>query len=195
MHCSCLYDRAVASTIRQLVLKNYFTTASWGPSKRKKIRGPWARAQCAHWLRRPCKIYWNKHRLMNIFLYKTAFNWRQEELISSGSKGIPGAWKRRKGLRQWWLSWISLRNWRSALSTSWEMKKSEWQRYFQSSAVHLRGEPLLLWMDPWHHLIQSSVVLYVRPKPQAYSTGRSGLTTWIPQTVYCYLWAYPFFTF
>ena len=24
-----------------------------GPSKRKKIRGPWARAQCAHWLRRP----------------------------------------------------------------------------------------------------------------------------------------------
>ena len=25
----------------------------WGPSKRKKIRGPWARAQCAHWLRRP----------------------------------------------------------------------------------------------------------------------------------------------
>ena len=32
--------------------KNYFTTASWGSSK--KIRGPWARAQCAHWLRRPC---------------------------------------------------------------------------------------------------------------------------------------------
>ena len=24
-----------------------------GPSNRKKIRGPWARAQCAHWLRRP----------------------------------------------------------------------------------------------------------------------------------------------
>ena len=28
-----------------------------GPSKRKKIRGPWARAQCADWLRRPCKKY------------------------------------------------------------------------------------------------------------------------------------------
>ena len=25
-----------------------------GPWKRKKIRGRWARAQCAHWLRRPC---------------------------------------------------------------------------------------------------------------------------------------------
>ena len=25
-----------------------------GLSKRKKIRGPWARAQCAHWLRRHC---------------------------------------------------------------------------------------------------------------------------------------------
>ena len=24
------------------------------PQKEKKIRGPWARAQCAHWLRRPC---------------------------------------------------------------------------------------------------------------------------------------------
>ena len=33
----------------------YFTTASWGPlKKKKKIRGPWARAQCAHWLRRLC---------------------------------------------------------------------------------------------------------------------------------------------
>jgi len=25
-----------------------------GPSKRKKNPGPWARAQCIHWLRRPC---------------------------------------------------------------------------------------------------------------------------------------------
>ena len=32
-------------------LKNLFHHS---PSKRKKIRGPWARAQCAHWLRRPC---------------------------------------------------------------------------------------------------------------------------------------------
>ena len=31
----------------------YFATASWGPLKKKKILGPWARAQCAHWLRRP----------------------------------------------------------------------------------------------------------------------------------------------
>ena len=34
-------------------LKIYFTTANWG-LLRKKIHGPWARAQCAHWLRRPC---------------------------------------------------------------------------------------------------------------------------------------------
>ena len=33
---------------------NCFTTASWGPLEKKKNRGPWARAQCAHWLRRPC---------------------------------------------------------------------------------------------------------------------------------------------
>jgi len=39
--------------------KNYFTTASWGPfKKKKKIRGPWARAQCAHLLRR----LWAGHR-------------------------------------------------------------------------------------------------------------------------------------
>jgi len=36
-------------------LKKIFATASWGPLKKKKIRGPWARAQCAHWLRRPCR--------------------------------------------------------------------------------------------------------------------------------------------
>jgi len=29
-------------------LKNYFTTASWGPLKKKKTPGPWAHAQCAH---------------------------------------------------------------------------------------------------------------------------------------------------
>jgi len=32
----------------------YFTTASWEPLKKKKIRRPWTRAQCGHWLRRPC---------------------------------------------------------------------------------------------------------------------------------------------
>jgi len=31
----------------------YFATASWGPLKKKKNPGPWTRAQCAHWLRRP----------------------------------------------------------------------------------------------------------------------------------------------
>ena len=36
-----------------ITLKNYFTTASWGPLKKNKNPGAWARAQCAHWLRRP----------------------------------------------------------------------------------------------------------------------------------------------
>jgi len=50
----------------------YLTTASWGPLKKKKIRGPWARAQRAHWLRRPLpsgciimiykKLKWYKKR-------------------------------------------------------------------------------------------------------------------------------------
>ena len=31
--------------------KIHFSTASWGPLK--KNPGAWARAQCAHWLRRP----------------------------------------------------------------------------------------------------------------------------------------------
>jgi len=31
-----------------------FTTASWGSLKKKEIWGLWARAQCAHLLRRPC---------------------------------------------------------------------------------------------------------------------------------------------
>jgi len=28
-----------------------------GSQKEKKIRGPWATAQCAHWLRRPCSFH------------------------------------------------------------------------------------------------------------------------------------------
>ena len=34
-----------------------------GPSKRKKIRGPRARAQCAHWLRRPWHSQHTKHAI------------------------------------------------------------------------------------------------------------------------------------
>jgi len=43
----------VSSSINNKIisLKNYLTTASWGPLK--KTLGLWARAQCAHWLRRP----------------------------------------------------------------------------------------------------------------------------------------------
>ena len=34
--------------------KKLFHHSQLGLLKKKKIRGPWARAQCAHWLRRPC---------------------------------------------------------------------------------------------------------------------------------------------
>jgi len=40
--------------------------------------------------------YSNKHRLMNIFLYKAVFNWGREQM-SPGSKGIRGVWKARTG--------------------------------------------------------------------------------------------------
>ena len=50
-----VFVRAYSSINNKIIsIKNYFTTASWGPSKRTKSAGPWARAQCAHWLRRPC---------------------------------------------------------------------------------------------------------------------------------------------
>ena len=39
------------------------TTASRGPLKQKKIRGPRARAQCAHWLRRPWHSQHTKHAI------------------------------------------------------------------------------------------------------------------------------------
>jgi len=34
---------------------------------------------------------------MNTFLYKAVFNSGKGELMSSGSKGIPGVWKARTG--------------------------------------------------------------------------------------------------
>jgi len=43
-------------SIYRVSLTVYFSTASWGPLKKKKNPGPWARAQCAYWLRRPCLI-------------------------------------------------------------------------------------------------------------------------------------------
>jgi len=36
---------------------------------------------------------------MNVFQYKTLLNWGQGELMSSGSKGIPGVWKARTGMK------------------------------------------------------------------------------------------------
>jgi len=48
-----VFVRSCSSINNKIIsLKTYFTTASWGPLKKKKIQGPWARAQCAHWLRR-----------------------------------------------------------------------------------------------------------------------------------------------
>ena len=68
---------------------------------------------------------------MNIFLYKSVFNWGKDnwcpldlrEYLEYGRRELG-----RRELRQWWLSWISLKSLRSALSMSSEMKKSEWRR-------------------------------------------------------------------
>jgi len=40
-----------------------------------------------------------------------------------------------------------------------------------------------------------STYLFGKSFPPQPSFSSSGLTTWIPQTVYCYFWAYPFFSF
>ena len=50
---------------------------------------PWVGGRGPH-------TYSNKHRLMNIFLYKAVFNWGREQM-SPGSKGIRGVWKARTG--------------------------------------------------------------------------------------------------
>jgi len=75
--------------------------------------------------------YLNRHPLMNIFVYKAVFNWGKGELMSLDLRENLEYGRRelgRWGLRQWWLSWISLKSLRSALLMSWEMRKPEWQR-------------------------------------------------------------------
>ena len=51
-----VFARSCSSVNNKIIsLKNLFHHSQLGaPQKEKKIRGPWARAQCAHWLRRSC---------------------------------------------------------------------------------------------------------------------------------------------
>ena len=52
---SLTLDRCEGNKITSL--KKLFDHRQLGaPQKGKKIRGPWARVQCAHWLRRPCSV-------------------------------------------------------------------------------------------------------------------------------------------
>ena len=72
-----------------------------------------------------------KHRLMNTFLYKAVFNQGKENWCALHLREYMEYRRRelgRSGFRQWRLSWITLKSLRAALSMSWEINKSEWQR-------------------------------------------------------------------
>ena len=51
-----------------------------GPLKKNKIRGPWARAQCAHWLRRPCAPAPTRSEQLPLRSRRPTGNWRPARL-------------------------------------------------------------------------------------------------------------------
>jgi len=52
-----VFVRSCSSVNNKIIsLKNLFHHSQLG-APQKKSWGPWARAQCAHWLRRPCSLY------------------------------------------------------------------------------------------------------------------------------------------
>ena len=103
---------------------------------------------------------------MSIFLYKNVFNWDKENWCPLDLRKYLEYGRRelgRRGLRRWWLGWISRKSLRSALSMSWEMKKWEWRKpcrfafLYKASSLDLWSLCLLCVCWSWLRTLQKQL--------------------------------------